>query len=251
MNERVLHPAQMGLEPLPLADWLKPRAGDDALLAERARIIAAHRTGVIAARPEAESAVKELAALLRARGFEIAADAGDLALSAIGHAVAEDLCVLTKTNAGYRLTAGILCFPNRWRLTDKIGGDLVAVHGPVPDYAHEISAGVDRFLLRLRPERPFKRGNWGLASSPALYLPAPVAPVDFDDAEFTHDAGVFLRREEQSFLKLPESEAVIFAIRTAVLPWRETPENLRSSIVKMTAELGPAWLAYKSVRRTR
>ena len=64
-----LHPARMGLEPLPLVDWLKPQAGDDTLLTERARLIATQTSDVIAALPEAGAAIAELTALLRGRGF--------------------------------------------------------------------------------------------------------------------------------------------------------------------------------------
>lgn len=239
-----LHPARMGLEPLPLAAWLKPAAGDDAILAERARLIAADAADVIAARPEAYAAIAELAALLRERGFKLADTDSPLdTLGDIGRAVAEDLCILTEPgDGGYRLTAGILCFPNRWRLKEKIGGNVLAVHGPVPDYHGELSDAVDRFLTRLKPERAYLRRNWGLAGSPDLYLPQPIPAVDPNAA-----AGVFLRREDQGFLKLAKTSSVIFSIRTTVTPWQETPGDLRAGILKTIAGLSPAWLDYKSI----
>jgi len=236
-----LHPARMGLEPLPLEDWLKPRVGDNALLAERTRLMAAHGGDVVAALPQSAAAVAELATLLRARGLSIAHTLP--LLHAIGRSVAEDLCILTAADGRYRLTAGVLCFPNRWKLTEKLGGDVLAVHGPVPDYAGQLSANVDRFLDKLKPERAYVRANWGLASVPDLYLPEPVPPVDI-----TKDTGFFLRREEQSFLKLPETGAIIFGIRTMVTPWLEVPETQRTDILDTIATLGPAWLAYKSIK---
>ena len=36
-------------------------------------------------------------------------------------------------------TAGVLCFPSRWRLMEKIGKPLSAVHGPVPLYADRLA----------------------------------------------------------------------------------------------------------------
>ncbi len=208
---------------------------------------------MIAALPEAEQAVTELTGLLRARHLEIAKCADSiLTLSAIGRTVAEDLCILTKARGdAYRLTAGILCFPNRWRLVEKIGGDMLAVHGPVPEYAGHMSDGIDRFLARLRPQRPFIRSNWGLASSPELYLPYPSAPVDFRQTPtptFLDTARVFLRQEEQSFLKLTETDAVIFSIRTTVTPWDDVPENVRAGIGETVAGLGWDWRDYKSIR---
>ncbi len=243
-----LHPTRVGLEPLPLADWLKPQDGDPALLAERARLIAAHCADVVAALPEAESAVAELAALLRERGIGIEhANTALATLTALGRVLAEDICVLTPAEDGsYRLTAGILCFPNRWRLADKVGGSVLAVHGPVPDYAGHMSDGVDRFLARLKLERAYVRHNWGLSSSPDLFLPEPTPALNpFLDPR----AGgpIFLRRETQSFLKLPETGAVIFAIRTAVTPWDKTPADLRAEILATADGLSPAWLKYKAI----
>jgi hypothetical protein len=245
MSER-LHPSRMGLEPLPLADWLAPRAGDITLLADRTRLIAAHGNDVVASLLESQAAVAELAAILCGRGFTIP-PAHDSAgtMRNVGQNVAEDICVLTSVADGtYRLSAGVLCFPNRWKLKEKLGGSVLAVHGPVPDYAAQLTANVDRFLAKLRPMRPYIRGNWGLASVPDLFLPEPVPPVDPKT-----DANMYLRREDQSFLKLPETGAVIFAIRTTVQPWAEAPEGLRVDILKTIEGLSPTWLAYKSVRR--
>ena len=194
--------------------------------------------------PEADAAVAELGALLRAQGVAFAKAQGSLeTMAAIGHGVAEDLCVLTPTDDGYRLTAGILCFPNRWRLADKVGGNLLSIHGPVPDYAEELAETVDRFLAKLRPMRAFVRSNWGLASVPDRFLPEPVPPVDP-----ASDGGFFLRREEQSFLKLPESGAVVFAIRTTITPWEDVDADLRAGIRATIGGLSPAWVAYKSIR---
>jgi hypothetical protein len=239
-----LHPARMGLEPLALTDWLKPQAGDDAMLAERVRLIATQRAAVIATRPEGDGAVAELAALLRTRGFTLA-DTRDSAetLASIGRAVAEDLCVLTPTDDSFRLTAGVLCFPNRWRLADKIGGGLLSIHGPVPDYAGSLAETVDRFLVKLRPLRAYVRSNWGLSPVPDLFLPEPTPAVDP-----TNNAGFFLRREAQSFLKLPDGGAVVFAIRTTLTPWEDVDADLRAGIRATLGGLSPAWVAYKSIR---
>lgn len=206
--------------------------------------MATHGNDVMAALPEAEAAVAELADVLRSRGFPIP-PARDtiMILGAIGQAVAEDICILTPaSDHTFRLTAGLLCFPNRWKLTEKLGGNVLAVHGPVPDYAGQLAANVDRFLARLKPERAYIRSNWGLSSVPDLFLPEPTPPVDPRG-----DAAIFLRREDQSFLKLPQTGAVIFAIRTHIQTWAETPEDRRADILKSIRGLSAAWLAYKSI----
>lgn len=234
-----LHPSRMGLEPLPLEEWLTPQPGDDALLTQRAMLVAAHEPDVIASLPAGHDAVEELARLLDGRGFVLGA--GET-LPAIARAVAEDLCILTREGDDYLLTAGILCFPNRWKLREKMGGNLVAVHGPVPDYAGHLARGVARFLDRLKPLRAYMRRNWGLARSNALFLPESTPPVDP-----RQDTGFYLRREDQSFLKLPETGAVIFGIRTTVIPWADAPADLREDILAVIDGLSPAWLDYKSL----
>jgi hypothetical protein len=233
-----LHPSRMGLEPLALEAWLKPRPGDDAFLAERTRLIADHAAEVLAALPEADAAVAELAAILN---VETGSDTR-ATLAHLGRTIAEDLCILTPAPDGYRLTAGVLCFPNRWKLLEKIGTNVLAVHGPVPDYAADLSAGVDRFLERLRPERTFMRSNWGLVDRPDLFVPEPTPAVNPRGAP-----DFFLRREDQSFRKLPESGAVIFSIRTTTTPWSAVPAENRTAILAAIDELDAPWLGYKSI----
>ncbi len=164
------------------------------------------------------------------------------AMAAMGRTIAEDLCILTPNGDHYILSAAALCFPNRWRLADKIGRNLLAVHGPVPDYPEALADMVDRFLARLRPLRPYVRENWGFASQPTRHLPAPIPPVDLEG-----QAPFFLRTEEQGFLKLPATGAVIFSIRTTIVPWSDVPESRRAALKLAVTKLSPAWLAYKSI----
>lgn len=56
------------------------------------------------------------------------------------------------------------------------------------------------------------------------------------------DSEVFFRREDQSFFKLRKTGAVIFAIRTVVTKWANTPETERAEILAVIDGLGPAWL---------
>jgi dimethylamine monooxygenase subunit A len=180
--------------------------------------------------------VRELADLLELNST----DAPRAILKAIARAKAEDLLILIEPGH-YRLGAGILCFPNRWRLSEKMGKPVIAIHDPVPDYAGDIGTQVDRFLERLRPDRIYTRTGWGLASAATLFLPTPIAPV-------TPGRGDYLVREEvQTFRKLPETEALVFSIRTRITAWADVPEERRAAIAETLSELSPAWKAYKSI----
>jgi len=234
----------MGLEPLPLEDWLSPRTGDDVQRAERRAILEKHEADVIAVLPEGTGAVEELSDLLRNRGHDLP----DMAtpsetLLAIAENVVEDICLLSEQDGQYHLSAGILCFPNRWSLRKKLGGTITAAHEPVPEYAEKISGTVDRFLLKLRPMRAFVRSNWGLSTIPDLYLPEPATPVIM-----ASDEAFYLRREEQSFLKLPRTGGIAFSIRTIVTPWAQVPEATKQFVNAAATSLSADWLTYKAIK---
>ena len=248
MNRQVLTPADLsplriGLSPLEMDAWLRPRPGDALLLAARRQLAEERPSEVLAVLPAGEQPVAELAGILRARGLPLPHTEALPVLADLAGAVAEDLLLLTFDGSACVLSAGILCFPNRWRLVDKMGLSLTAIHGPVPDYEAALASPVDRFLERLRPGRAFTRGNWGLASSPDMHLPLPVALVDP-----SADGAFYLRKEEQGFVKLPETEAVVFSIRTTVIPWSEVPEDERHAIREVAGLLSPEWRAYKSLK---
>jgi hypothetical protein len=48
------------------------------------------------------------------------------------------------------LSAASLCFPSRWDVREKIGKNLLGIHGPVPHYAETIGSATqnifDKFL---------------------------------------------------------------------------------------------------------
>jgi hypothetical protein len=236
------HPATIGLRSVPLQDWLARCEGDDALLRRRAELIESAADDVLACGPEAQAAVTELAAFLSARdGHHFQGDGPQL-MAQLGRAYAEDIVVLTPREPAHIVSAAALCFPNRWRLADKVGRPLLAVHAPVPDYAGRLSEQVDFFLARLRPQRCFTRSNWGLTSTPELHLPHAVAPVNL-----ARDAVFFVREEHQSFVKLEDSQAVVFTIRTVVTAWADMTPDVRAAIRTQTDALSAEWRAYKSI----
>ena len=77
-------------------------------------------------------------------------------LDEAGRLVQEDLCVLVERTAATVLEAASLCFPSHWRLHEKLGRSLAAIHAPVPHYAEELEAKVDTFFDRLRVDRPVR-----------------------------------------------------------------------------------------------
>ena len=133
----------------------------------------------------------------------------------------EDLCVLQLGPTGdYVLTAGALAFPTDWRLADKMGLPLTAIHAPIHGYAEQLAVGVDHFFRTLTAGPIFGRSNWFVVADPAWrYL-----PVDDPADRFAHvtaeNAGetLFARCERQTLRRLPDSGAVLFTIGIAVEP---------------------------------
>ena len=118
---------------------------------------------------------------------------------------------MVERDGDFHLDAACLCFPSHWRLADKLGRPTSAVHRPVPGYAEELSARVDRFLARLRPGVVTARRNWSVHPSPALFAPVPPPP--------SPGADLWLRSERQTLRRLRDSGAVLFTIRVQQTPF--------------------------------
>ena len=197
----------MGTRALDESRWLLPDEHRDVELAAKRRLVDQHPDVVVASVPGSDAAAAEVA--------DVVADASSTALDrdrpplvAAALAVQEDLCVLERSDNGrWRLTAGVVCFPSMWALPDKIGLPLAEVHGPVPAYADELADRVDRFVDRLRPDRPVWRRNWLIHASDELHLPEPPPPPPPEEPPDVPD-GLWLRSERQTLRRLPRTGAV-------------------------------------------
>lgn len=236
------HPATIGIAASDLSKWLQRQVTDLHVLELRKKLIEKHRDQVIAFLSQAEAGLRELVQYLGTRDKIIFPPESNEALATLGRTYAEDICILTPEADNHILSAAILCFPNRWRLADKAGKSIIGVHDPVPEYAEKLSAQVEFFLHRLRPGRCFVRSNWGLAANGELHLPEPVAAVNP-----ALDTDFYMRREDQSFVKLPMCGAVIFTIRTTVIPWPDVSAADRAAVIAQAKSLSPEWLRYKSM----
>lgn len=155
---------------------------------------------------EAEDGAHELAAMLGVEG----------GLEQAARSVWEDLCILTSDgdDEPLRVTGAAVAFPTDWRLSDKIGRALPAVHEPIHGYAEQLTDSVDNFLTGLQPGPIFGRTNAFVMASDALrYL-----PQDDPAERFNHvtadNAGetLFVRCERETLRRLPKTGAIIFTI---------------------------------------
>jgi hypothetical protein len=220
----------LGLAAIPEAAWLERDTETRPQIAERIRLLAERRADVLADTPGADAACAELRAVLAAHltahwpGWARPPGVpAEHPLADICGWVAEDFCLIRPAPEGPQLIAAILCFPSRWRLSEKIGRPLIAIHKPVPTYAETLGRPVDRFMTAIRPGRLAVRYNWSVHEDPTLFQPTGHGRGEFDPRITAENAGaaLWLRVERQTFRRLPGSGVVVFGIRTHVTPLAE------------------------------
>ena len=281
-DERLLLPLEPG--PFRMALGLVARPADelveiDALypgeLQDRRTLLDTRRDEVFAATPASHAARAEVLAVLaellprRYPGWfarrqsvlhnRLTGEAFDLPdppfdpLEAAGRLVQEDLCLIDTQGPAPVLAAAVLCGPSRWRLGEKIGRPLLHVHGPVPLYADRLSAAVDRFMRALRPGRLAERFNWGLFDDPALFQPQPAHGVDGGITQADALDRLFFRVERQTFMRLPASQAVLFAIRVHCYPLRRVmgAPGSAAALAGMVRAMPDEMAAYKGILGVR
>jgi hypothetical protein len=214
---------KMGTHALDLDRWLMVDDHYRSELALRARLLDEQRDVVFGARPGSDDASEEILELvtawLVAHGVDPPATPDDLhPLERAGRIVQEDLCVMVPTSEGWRLDAGVLCFPTFWNLHDKLGKPISAVHGPVAHYREDLEVRVDRFFERLRPEAPVWRRNWGVSPLPLLHLPQTKSSLPWSEHVDDDGEPLWFRSERQTLRRLPRSGAVLFTIRVQLAP---------------------------------
>jgi len=263
-------PFTIGLKPLDPAEWIEVDGRLRAYLDEKDRVSQRAPDQVFAAEPESLDAQREvldrLAAHLPARFPDIYRLTGtaieiipafrriDLLsplppLLTAASLVQEDLVIMAKGEDAWRLCAASLCFPSSWRLSEKFGRPLHAVHAPVPEFGHGTRNAVliERIFDNLRPEQPVVRWNWSIHDDDALFHPPAGRPYDFG-------RGAFLRLERQTLCRLPRTGAILFTIRIHLDPLEALaghPPELAARLAEQLAAMNAAQLAYKGLTAQR
>jgi dimethylamine monooxygenase subunit A len=260
----------MGLMPLAPRAWLEIDGDLARDLGVKRALLETRRDEVFAALPEAEAPAAELLALLadhlpRHHPEMFCRDGDDLRNAATGESwdvahpklhplelcgrlVQEDFCLLQAEHDAFRLIGATLCSPSRWRLADKIGRSLAAIHALVPGYRETLERPVDRFFAHLKPGRAVWRLNWTIVDDPTPFQPMRIAatvPITADNA----GAHLWLRVERQTLRRLAETGAVVFTIRTHItrLDAAIGTASAASELAALLRDAPPATLAYKHI----
>jgi hypothetical protein len=171
-------------------------------------------------------------------------------LDLAGRLVQEDLLLLQPSASGYILAAASLCFPLRWRLSEKIGRNLTQIHAPVPGYQEKLKNPVDSLFERLKFEHPSWRMNWSIVDTPELFLP-PSSNQDLEaiiNQENVRDK-LFLRRERQTLRRLRQSQDILFTIHSYVDPLKnlENDPPLAAKLAQAIQQIPTEMQSYKNL----
>lgn len=248
-----------GLAPMDVAEWIEVDAHYAEQMVYRDRLIAEKRNVVFAETEGSRPAQQELlvslvAHLERMAKFAAAGDAirrpdgaevslaGEPPVLIAGHLVQEDFCIMERV-AGedeYVLTAAILCFPSRWSLAEKIGRPLTAIHDPVPEYDADLAKRVNRVFDGVKADMPLWRANWTVHGFDELHQPS----GDWRGQQLGDD--LYVRVERQTFVRLPETQAVVFGIRTYVDPLDRLTPQQAAALREEMAKFDEAEMRYHS-----
>ena len=219
-----------GVAPLGKSSWLHLDEAYVAQLARKAELLAERRAEVVALDAGAVPAAQELLRmvvreLIEKHGFSGSSDSvarpdGRAValnykdpLGTLAQLVQEDFCILQKQGNEHVLTGALLCFPASWTLAEKFMRPLVRIHKPVRSYDANIAKRVQRLFDGVRVGRPVWRFNALHYADAELFHPRTEDAPREDD----HREQSFLRSERQVIMRLPETDAVVFAIHTYVV----------------------------------
>lgn len=222
---------QMGLTPLELSDWCKQaitpeqRATKLALLRTNfsdvvqttatslpaQRLLASHVNAIH--HNSRDHLVKETKDAVSPEDLSAARPLINAALC-----VPDDLCLLERHNNHYQLVAGCVTAPSYWRLADKLGKTLTAVHATVPGLNDQLGERMNTLFTSLPNNRCLSRRNWFLHGSHELFQPNPEIRTRITQAS---DAATLTVRSETQTLRRLSDEVIAFTIAVDCYPLRE------------------------------
>ncbi|KAG8922526.1 hypothetical protein FRC01_013921 [Tulasnella sp. 417] len=170
-----------------------------------------------------------------------------------GLLIPDDLALMLPGPDGkHYLQAGSICLAGSWRLEDKIGLPLSAIHtsADVPQYREKLEFSMDRFFTKLQPDKLTLRNNyffqvvdtdrpvpdtrsftsvdpkelsWARTAlgDEDLFIQGHHATPTPDDEKGCFNVRpehIYFRSERQSLRRLPRTGAILFTIRTYYEP---------------------------------
>ncbi|PGH28230.1 hypothetical protein AJ80_00121 [Polytolypa hystricis UAMH7299] len=150
----------------------------------------------------------------------------------------EDLSVLLPNDDGeYYMSATASLFPIGWAAEDRVGSSISEMHAPVPLWHKQVGKAVNKFMGRLTADTPMERSSY------FVQVTAPEEPLSsilFQPDGLAHEnlepnvEQIVIRRERQTFSKLPKSGGILFTVKTSLTWVNELPlEDLENLVTEV------------------
>ncbi|PPG40556.1 DUF3445 domain-containing protein [Pseudoclavibacter sp. RFBA6] len=182
-------------------------------------------------------------------------------LGFIGQQMQEDIVLLEQRDGELWADAGLVTFAADWSFGFDVGMSFLEIHGPVPRVHDEgVIPRAQAFLMRLEPGQSYRRTNWTLTVDGKLDTSTETYPEWGPDRTTLVDGPLaavgdrlHLRTEVQHLIRLPESNAIMFLIRSYLLPFAAlaTVPEWAARTAEVLEELPVDMAEYKGVTRTR
>ena len=182
-------------------------------------------------------------------------------LAYIADQVQEDIVLLDQRDGDLFADAGVVTFAAGWSFGFDVGMTFLEIHGPVPRLRETgVITRAREFLMRLQPNDMYRRTNWSMTVGRRLDVSTEAFPEwlpDRDHLDALDDDAfgrlIHLRVEVQHLIRLPESGAICFLIRSYMLPLADiaTVEEWRARTAAVLAELPYDMVEYKGLSAYR
>lgn len=248
---------KIGLRPFEPDNWLHFDHTQDVFIAEKKRLNREIPDQVFQAEADTLDAQVEVLALitqtLKRKGLpHKIEDESQPPLLQAAMLMPEDLVIMRKSESGWRLVAGSVCFPSSWALQEKVGLPLHDVHAPVPDFnkGTRNASMIERIFDNLQVGLPAERFNWSVYNNDVLYH------GDRSAEHMNQQTDCFLRVERQTLTKLPKTGDILFTIRIYIDPLEaleQRPDKARIAMgfIKLLQMLKPEERRYKGLDEGR
>ncbi|KAF7593851.1 hypothetical protein BBP40_010786 [Aspergillus hancockii] len=148
----------------------------------------------------------------------------------------EDLSILMKNEDDeYYLAASASLFPVGWVVQDRIGWTISQLHKPVPLWHQQVATSVSKFLNRLTSSSPMERSNYFVEVKrpdedlfETLYRPTTL----LEDNPNPSPEDIVIRRERQTFRRLPRTGTLVFGVKTFLTTLDELPMQELQNLAK-------------------
>ena len=241
-------PVSMGVRKLGERPWLFTDKNTGRELTLKAELSNDPTKEVFLAQSGAEDASLNVLSLIKEAGIGLIEADNLHPLERAGLSVQEDLCLVHRTSNGWILEAASLSFPSLWKLSEKIGRNMAAVHSPVDDYPEFLEKKVNGFFDRLGQD-PVWRRNWFIHSDNTLHQPD--RPNE-DEPIITNDEigeKLFVRSERQTLRALEVSGWILFTIRVQQTPLKNLIDARHEDFSNWIHNAPESFHRHKALRR--